>query len=197
MVREIRTPDQGREPLPVAVDQHAEHDVTVSRPVHVCGGGHDEAVPHAGELDTERSQGEEPVRLEEQDVEERHVDVLTFSGRVAVAKRREGREGGVKAGHVVGDEGRGFRGLALGIAVQGEPARRRLRERIVPRALVARSVPSPPADRHVDDVGPDPPNVVVVETQALHRPRSQVLDDDVRARREAKEDVAPVLLSEI
>ena len=129
-------------------------------------------LPRRGSVDAEGAEREVARRLEQHRVEERHVDVLALAGAVAVAERRERREGGVEPGEVVAEEGRRLDGLAVGLAVEREEAARRLGEGVVAGALGVAAELAEAADRDQDHVGVHRAQLAVAEPEALERARA-------------------------
>ncbi len=90
-------------------------------------------------------------------VEQRHVDVLAFAGAVAVGQRGQHGDGGVHAGHQVGQRHAGLLRAAAGqvVALAGHrhQAAHALDQEVVAGAVRVRPVLAEAGDRAVDQVG--------------------------------------------
>ena len=111
--------------------------------------------------------------------QQRHLDELPLPRRVAMPQRREHADGSMQTGDDVDERDADLRRLA------GRPGHRHeatdgLHEQVVPgqRRLTETG------DRYVDDVRVPLAHLLIPEPQPRHRPRQEILDDDVGARHE-------------
>ena len=187
VVGQVGAADDPGQDRPVRVEEHPEEDAAVLGVVDVGGSGEAELVAQPGIVHAHGPDGEEPVRLEEERVEQGHVEVLAFAGAGAVVERTEDGDGTVEAGEVVGQEDRRPHRRPVGVAVQRHEPAGRLGQRVVAALVVLRAVLPEAADRGVDDVGLHRPDGGVAHAPLVHGPGAEVLHDDVAAPGEVEE----------
>ncbi len=104
-------------------------------------------------------------------VEQRHVDVLAFAAAVAVGQRRHDGDGGVHAGHQVGQRHAGFLRAAAGqvVAFAGHrhQAAHALDQEIIAGAVGVRAILAETGHRAIDDIGLDGLERLVIEAVAF------------------------------
>ena len=111
--------------------------------------------------------------------------------RVSLAQRRHDAERDVEARDQIADRHADFRRRAAGRARDAHQAAARLRHDVEARSIGERSVLAESRRRRVDDARIHGANVVIDKTERAHRAGTQILDDDVRRRREAQERCLP------
>ena len=127
----------------------------------------------------------------------REVDVLAAAGHVAVVERRHDGDRTVDAARVIEVRPAPARRRLAGQPGEVRHARERLRARPVGAVGVIAAAVSEGGERDVDDVRLDLAQLLVAELPALHHPRGEVLDHDVRDGDQALQQLAAARIAEV
>ncbi len=128
-------------------------------------------------------------------VEHGDVDELSATAGVALAKRREHSERGERRRRVVGDRDPRPQGWTVGSARLGHQARARLHDVVHRRATGVLAALA--GDRAVHEPGMQPGERLVPETEALHRARLRVVDEDIAAPDDGAQHALPVGMGDV
>ena len=132
---------------------------------------------------------------------QRHVDDLSLTASaaadVALEDRHHGRLQGELRGRQIRETDRGQERFAVGEAVRVRPAGDTLRNRPEPRFLGLRARLSVAGESNHDRLLVNVVNVVGAESPPLHRPRTEVLEDDVGVFDQDEGDLATAFGTEI
>ena len=171
-----------RRPLPVGVGEDA--DPAVPGTVRAPAGGERPRIAHRPPrrlvgLPVEVLEHVEP----DQGLEHRHLDALAFAGQRAMHERRQHRDGGVQARHLVGDDGGDVAGLAVRRLQRRQP-RHRLDHVVVGGLVPVRPGAAEAVRAAVDDRGVAGAHRRVVEPERVDRLRAHVVHERIRALHE-------------
>ena len=117
-------------------------------------------------------------------VEQGHVDILAFAGRLGMAQGRLNGDDRVKAGEDVGHRDADLLGLAAGLAGDRHQPADPLYDEVVAGARRIGAVLPEAGDGTIDEAGIDCLQAVVVEAVFLQPPELEVLDHHIGGRNE-------------
>src|SRR5207249_6677234 len=137
------------------------------------------------------------VQQSERRLQQRAVHALAAAGAVAQPQGAEHAERAQDARRQIEERDAAADGCAAGLAGDRHDAAERLHERLVAGALGARARAAEGRDGAVDEPRVFPRQRLVAEAELLHRPRAEVLDQDVGRRGEAPHEGDAVRLLEI
>src|SRR5262245_17015090 len=122
-------------------------------------------------------------------LQEGAVDALAQSGLGPVEQGVADAERGEDAGREVEERDAGPDRRAAGLARDRHDSAECLHERLVAGAVLARSGAPERRDRAIDEARVERGQRVVAQAEALHRPRPEILDEDVGALDQIAEDL--------
>lgn len=112
-------------------------------------------------------------------VEQTRLDALALAGSFTVIERLGSMERGQRGRVLIDDDSAGRRRrVVAATGVGGEPGHRLIDE-VLPRPVCVRSRRAVARDFHVDDVGVQLGNRLVVERESLHHAGAEVVDQNV------------------
>ncbi len=175
------------EPREEPVVRGGEHQLPVTGRERLVGRdqGERRAVT-TGRLPGREVAGEVVAHQADGRLEQREVDRV----RPAGVKRRDDGERGPEPRREVDERGADADAGPVGLAGDGDDAGEGLHERVVAGVLAERPLAAERADRDVDDARAALPHRLGAEAEPLGEPRSQALEEDVRARRQAEHRLA-------
>ena len=100
----------------MGVEQDTRHHRSISARIGSGRCGDSKLIAEPGQGHAHGAEREIAGRLKQHAVEQCHVDVLSFTGRVAMVQGCEGRQGAMESREVVGEKGRRFHRLAFRVS---------------------------------------------------------------------------------
>ena len=196
--RELGMPERGTALGPQRVVRDAQHDERVGGAEHFVG--HDRRMGVAATGRARAGAEVDAGLIGEQrghDVEHRDLDLLTTTGPGPGEERQHDAMGRRHAGDQIGDRVADFHRRAIRETGEVHDARLGLDHEVVARAVRLGARLAESRHRAVHQARVQTRERTVPETELVHRPRSEVLEQHVALLRQLPEDLAPLRRLEV